>query len=202
MIAALNLGLLAWMKSEDEVLGSRNAATEDLDNLQGWFFLQSSYSDWEKSPIDIDFFWFFFTIYSFRCFKYDIQIECVEQIHVQNDKVGGKFLIQPSRAGLVLPSREFLFAIVKRINSKVGPTVFFRINKFSDAQSIHVCWCYMFGRGELGAGSSHITCRPICTRTIVCVGSHMTVLDDSMKTKPSKSSFDTTVLLGSFKHCD
>ncbi|KAK8910745.1 hypothetical protein QC760_001682 [Botrytis cinerea] len=37
LIAALDLGPLAWIQSKDEVMESRNAATEDLDNLQGWF---------------------------------------------------------------------------------------------------------------------------------------------------------------------
>ncbi|THV43789.1 hypothetical protein BGAL_0923g00010 [Botrytis galanthina] len=37
LIAALDLGPLAWIKSKDEVLEARKAATDDLDNLQGWF---------------------------------------------------------------------------------------------------------------------------------------------------------------------
>ncbi|KAM0148651.1 hypothetical protein ACHAPG_009887 [Botrytis cinerea] len=37
LIAALDLGPLALIQSKDEVMESRNAATEDLDNLQGWF---------------------------------------------------------------------------------------------------------------------------------------------------------------------
>ncbi|KAB8297397.1 hypothetical protein EYC80_002740 [Monilinia laxa] len=50
LIAALDLGPLAWIKSKDEVLEAREAATVDLDNLQGWLSYNVHIVTGRKAP--------------------------------------------------------------------------------------------------------------------------------------------------------